>query len=189
MDAPSDEALLAGMADGDRDAAVAFVRRYQARVFGLAVAVLGNRQTAEDVAQEALVRVWRHARAYDANRGSVGAWVATIVRNLAIDAHRVRREAPAVAGDLSGLLAALADLEPAASPADQAVRRDQVHLVARALVGLSSDQRRALLLAAFHGWTAREISEIENIPLGTAKTRIRDGLLRVRAALRAGVVR
>jgi RNA polymerase sigma-70 factor (ECF subfamily) len=189
MDVPSDEALLAGMADGDRDAVVAFVRRYQARVFGLAVAVLGDRQAAEDVAQEALVRVWRHARAYDANRGSVGAWVATIVRNLAIDAHRLRRESPADFGDLSGLLAALADVEPSASPADQAVHRDQLHLVARALVSLSVDQRRALLLAAFHGWTAREISEAENIPLGTAKTRIRDGMLRLRAALQLGVVR
>jgi RNA polymerase sigma factor (sigma-70 family) len=184
MNAPSDEALLAGMAGGDRDAAVAFVRRYQSRVYGLALAVLGDRQLAEDVAQEALVRVWRHARVYDATRGPVGAWVATIVRNLAIDAHRVRREAPS---DFSKLLAAL--VEPGPSPADQAERHDQVHLVARALVSLSDEQRRALLLAAFHGWTAREISEAERIPLGTAKTRIRDGLLRVRAALDAGVVR
>src|SRR6266508_5518305 len=105
MEGPSDEALLAGMANGDRDAAVAFVRRYQARAFGLALAVVGDRQLAEDVAQEAFVRVWRHAQVFEATRGTARAWVATIVRNLAIDALRLRREAPA---DLSGLLAAVA---------------------------------------------------------------------------------
>jgi RNA polymerase sigma factor (sigma-70 family) len=117
----------------------------------------------------------------------VGAWVATIVRNLAIDAHRLRRDSPADRSDLSHVLAALAGSE--ASPADQAERGEQVHLVAQALVSLTAEQRRALLLAAFHGWTAREISEAEHIPLGTAKTRIRDGLHRVRAALDAEVSR
>jgi RNA polymerase sigma-70 factor (ECF subfamily) len=178
VDAPSDEALLAGMADGDRDAAVAFVRRHQARAFGLALAVLGDRQLAEDVAQEAFVRVWRHARVYDVTRGTVGAWMATIVRNLAIDAQRIRRDAPT---DLSDLLAALAAGDR--SPADEVEGRDQIHQVGRALAALSVDQRRAFLLAAFHGWTAREISEADGIPLGTAKTRIRDGLLKLRTAL------
>jgi RNA polymerase sigma factor (sigma-70 family) len=183
VEGPSDEALLAGMANGDRDAAVAFVRRYQARAFGLALAVVGDRQLAEDIAQEAFVRVWRHAQVFEATRGTAPAWVATIVRNLAIDTLRLRREAPA---DLSGLLAAVATTDD--SPADDAERHDRVRMVARALRGLPANQRRALLLAAFYGLTAREISDAEDIPLGTAKTRIRDGLLHVRAALEGEVI-
>jgi len=88
---PSDETLLAGMASGDEWATVAFVRRFQRRVFGLAHAMLGDRSAAEDVAQEALTRVWRHAQVFDARRGSVATWVLTITRNLAIDSLRVRR--------------------------------------------------------------------------------------------------
>src|SRR6202035_1407220 len=71
----SDEALLAGMAGGDKDAAVTFVRRYQRRVFGLAHSMTGDVGVAEEVAQEALIRVWRHAPVFDPRRGSVTSWV------------------------------------------------------------------------------------------------------------------
>ena len=90
----SDEALLAGMAVGDQSAAVAFVRRYQRRVFGLAHSMTGDVGVAEDVAQEALIRVWRHAPVFDPRRGSVTSWVLTITRNLTIDALRLRRATP-----------------------------------------------------------------------------------------------
>ncbi len=82
----SDEALLAGMAVGDQSAAVTFTRRYQRRVFGLAYSMTSDAGLAEDVAQEAMVRVWRHAPVFDPRRGSVTSWVLTITRNLAIDA-------------------------------------------------------------------------------------------------------
>ena len=91
---PSDEAVLAGMAGGDQSAAVTFVRRYQRRVFGLAYSMTGDTGIAEDVAQEALLRVWRHAPVFDPRRGSVASWVLTITRNLAIDALRMRRAVP-----------------------------------------------------------------------------------------------
>src|SRR4051812_46023868 len=84
----SDEALLAALAAGDEEAAVAFVRRYQRRVYGLAVTLLGDRDLADDVAQEAMVRAWRHAAAFDVRRGSVSTWLLAITRNLAIDALR-----------------------------------------------------------------------------------------------------
>ena len=90
----SDEALLAGMAVADETAAVTFVRRYQRRVYGLAVSMLGDPQAAEDVAQEAFIRVWRHAQVFDPRRGSAATWVLSITRNLAIDALRVRRSTP-----------------------------------------------------------------------------------------------
>ena len=97
---PSDEALMAGMAIGDEHAAFTFVRRYQRRVFGLAVGLLDDRGVAEDVAQEALLRAWRHAPVFDARRGTVTSWVLTITRNLAIDAIRQRRALPTDPDDL-----------------------------------------------------------------------------------------
>ena len=87
----SDEGLLAGMALGEQAAAVTFVRRYQRRVFGLAYSMTSDVGVAEDVAQEAMTRVWRHAQVFDPRRGSVASWVLTITRNLAIDALRLRR--------------------------------------------------------------------------------------------------
>src|SRR5258708_6184220 len=97
----ADEALVAGLAAGDASAATALVRRFQRRVFGLAMAVLGDRGLAEDVAQEAFVRAWRHAAAYDPRRGSVATWLLTITRNLAIDTLRMRRSDPIDAATLA----------------------------------------------------------------------------------------
>src|SRR5690349_2083588 len=85
----SDEALVAGLALGDADAALAFVRRFQRRVYGCALAIVGDRGRAEDVAQEAFVRAWKHAAIFDPRRASVATWLLTITRNLAIDAVRV----------------------------------------------------------------------------------------------------
>ena len=87
----SDDALVAGLAAGDQDAASAFVGRFQRRVFGLARTIVSDDRAAEDIAQEAFVRAWKHAGAYDARRGSVVGWLLTITRNLSIDAVRVRR--------------------------------------------------------------------------------------------------
>lgn len=90
----SADALLAGMAMGDADAAAVFVRRYQPRVYALAHAIVGSSAVAEEVAQEAFLRVWRNASTYDARRGRVATWVLTITRNLAIDVLRLRGEQP-----------------------------------------------------------------------------------------------
>src|SRR5713101_47292 len=89
----SDDALIAGLATGDQDAASAFVRRFERRVFGLARTIVSDDRTAEDIAQEAFVRAWRHAGAFDPRRGSVVGWLLAITRNLAIDSVRVRRPA------------------------------------------------------------------------------------------------
>src|SRR6204780_4563896 len=90
----TDEALLAGRGVGDQAAAVVFGRRYQRRVFGLAYSMTSDASVAEEVAQEALIRVWRHAPVFDHRRGSVTSWVLTITRNLTIDALRMRRATP-----------------------------------------------------------------------------------------------
>ena len=81
----SDEALVAGLAAGDRDAALVLVRRFQARVFGLALSITRDRSNAEDAAQEAFVKAWRYAASYDPRRGPVAAWLLTIARNAALD--------------------------------------------------------------------------------------------------------
>ena len=175
----SDEALLAGMAVGDQNATVTFVRRYQRRVFGLAHAMTGDVGVAEDVAQEALIRVWRHAPVFDPRRGSVTSWVLTITRNLTIDALRLRRAVPTDPDDFAAT--ALVSLEH--NPEDAILRGDVRHLVQHALTVLPDEQRRAVILASVYGRTALEISELEDIPLGTAKTRIRTGLRRLRAAV------
>ena len=176
---PSDEALVAGLAAGDVGAAKLLVGRYQSRLYGLAFGVLQDRTAAEDVAQEAFVRAWRHAGNYDARRGSVAGWLLRITRNLAIDALRLRR---ADAIDPSQL-ASLDLVSSTRSVEDVAVTSDETTRVRSALSELPPEQARAVLLAAFYGRTAEEISRSEDIPLGTAKTRIRLGLRKVRAQL------
>ena len=179
MTQPSDEALLAGMATGDERASVEFVRRYQRRVFGLAYSMIGDADASQDVAQEAMLRVWRHAQVFDARRGSVTTWVLSITRNLAIDFLRLRRATPTDPDHFGQLgLVSLAQ-----SPEDRAVVSSAIPRIRSALADLPTDQRRALVLAAVYGKTAAEISEDESIPLGTAKTRIRAGLSKLRAAL------
>lgn len=175
----ADDALLAGLGSGDPGATVAFVRRFQPRVLGLAITMLADRAAAEDVAQEALVRAWRHAVAYDARRGSVATWLLTITRNLAVDAIRGGRSAPTDPEVLVQMIGA----SDVAGPDAAAVTSEEVRRLRAALVGLPEPQRRAVVLARFGGLTAAQVAEHEGIPLGTAKTRVRDGLQRLRADL------
>jgi RNA polymerase sigma-70 factor (ECF subfamily) len=175
--APSDESLLAGLAVGDATAGTAFVRRFQRRVYGLAYGLVGDKFAAEDVAQEAFVRAWRHAQNYDTRRGSVATWLLAITRNLAIDNLRMRR--PQLA-DPESILAM--QPVPTGPGIDETVATSRaVAALGNTLRRMPDEQRRALLLAAFYGYTAREISEAEGVPLGTAKTRIRSAMLKLRA--------
>jgi RNA polymerase sigma factor (sigma-70 family) len=172
----SDEALLAGLAAGDREASAEFVRRFQRRVYGLAWTIVRDRGTAEDVAQEAFVRAWRYGASYDPRRGSVVTWLLTIARNVAVDRLRLKHPEPVDAELLEAKLQ-LADPRNEHADVDE---RDELR---RALATLPDEQRRALLLASYFGRTAAEIAEAEAIPLGTAKTRIRTAMRRLRAGL------
>jgi RNA polymerase sigma-70 factor (ECF subfamily) len=177
----TDDALVAGMASGDTEAARALVRRHQRRVVGLAVTIVGDLDAAEDVAQEAFLRVWKHAANYDPRRASVVTWLMTITRNSAIDAIRLRR---AVVVDPDTLITmdddALVALD---DPGEHAVGRSEVDRLRLALGRIPREQRHAVVLAGVLGFTAAEVAEREQIPLGTAKTRIRSALRKLRADL------
>jgi RNA polymerase sigma-70 factor (ECF subfamily) len=177
---PSDEALLAGYATGDPRTAAAFVRRFQGRVYGLALTIVRQPAIAEEVAQETFARVFRHAGNYDARKGRVSTWLLSIARNLAIDVTRMRRIDPVdpavIAAELS-----FTSQEPAADERD--LQPDEREQLRSAITCLPDDQRRALVLAAYMGRTAREISDLDDVPLGTVKTRIRTAMLKLRDEL------
>jgi RNA polymerase sigma-70 factor (ECF subfamily) len=178
---PADDALLAGYGAGDPLAAAAFIRRHQARVYGLALSIVTDPTLAEDVAQEAFTRAWRHAATYDVRRGTVPTWLLTITRNLAIDSLRLRRSVPIDPASL-----ALLDLKATgfdAEPGRAAELADDTSRIRAALAHLPAPQRRAIVLAGLCGRTAKEVSESEGIPLGTAKTRIRAALHKLRDVL------
>jgi len=179
---PSDEALLAGYATGDPSTAAVFVRRFQGRVYGLALTIVRQPAIAEEVAQETFVRVFRHAGNYDARKGRVSTWLLSIARNLAIDVTRMRRLDP-VDPDVIAAEVSLTSEEPVADMAIQPDERDQLRA---AITELPDDQRRALVLAAYMGRTAREISDLDDVPLGTVKTRIRTAMLKLRDQLEVG---
>jgi RNA polymerase sigma factor (sigma-70 family) len=177
---PSDEALLAGFATGDPRNAAAFVRRFQSRVYGLALTIVRQPAIAEEVAQETFARVYRHAGNYDARKGRVSTWLLSIARNLAIDVTRVRRLDPVdpyvIAAEVSIGSQSRAGGEEGLEPDERAELR-------AAIAELPADQRRALVQAAYMGRTAREISALDDVPLGTVKTRIRTAMLKLRSQL------
>lgn len=164
------------MAAGDAQAAATFVRRYQARVYGLAKTIVGA-ASAEEVAQEAFLRAWRYAGGYDPRRGGAATWLLSIARNAAIDALRMRRDQPY---EPEALLAILDTLNPGTGSQDSLLDAEQVRSALRAL---PHDQAVAVVMAAFYGLTAREIADHQGVPVGTAKTRIRLGLAKMRDQL------
>jgi RNA polymerase sigma factor (sigma-70 family) len=142
--------------------------------------ILGDSRDAEDVAQETFLRVWRHARAFDARRASVATWVLTIARHAAIDAARLRRSniIPLEA------IAELDLIEAHLGPEDVAVTATEFARVRAALGHLPESQCEALVAASVLGLTAAEIAQAIGVPVGTVKSRIRAGLRQTRNRLR-----
>ena len=162
-----------------RGSATAFERLYPmiaGAVYGLALRVVRNPDLAQDVSQEVLVDVWRLAPRFDKQRGSAMAWILTMAHRRSVD--RIRRE------ESQTQRAARAAALPAEPHTDvvaaQMERSWDTAMVRRALASLSDIQREAIELAYYHGYTHHQVSTVLDIPLGTAKTRIRDGLIRLR---------
>jgi RNA polymerase sigma factor (sigma-70 family) len=175
----TDEALLAGFAVGDIEAAEAFIARFRRRVYGVALTITRDGRLAEDLAQEAFLKAWRHAETYDPRRGGVATWLVVITRNLAIDAMRTQPRSDLVDPDELQWLLPPAD-EP--GPAETTIRAGDADWLRRALAEVPDEQRRAVVLAGILGLTAQEVAERERIPVGTAKSRIRLAMDKLRQA-------
>jgi RNA polymerase sigma-70 factor (ECF subfamily) len=170
----SDEALFAGFASGDPDAAAAFVQRVEHKVYGLALAIVHDPTDAQDVAQEALVRAWRFAASFDERRGSVMAWLLGITRNVALDSVRGRGRRPEAVGEAPQWIMDPSDV------GDEAERHDEAARVIALMRELPASQREALVAVTLYGLTTREVSERAAIPHGTVKTRVRLALRKLR---------
>jgi RNA polymerase sigma factor (sigma-70 family) len=181
-DRADDAALVAGLAVDDEPAAAAFVRRFQSPVYGVAVSITHDPGLAQDVSQEVFVRAWRAAGSYDVRRASVLTWLLTITRNAAIDAVRANRSTPTEGVLLEEMITATLR---APSPEIDVLRHAERDAAVAHLRALPPEQARAVVLAVIGGRTAAEVGVAEGIPLGTAKTRIRTGLRRVREAMEA----
>ncbi|MBX3399025.1 MAG: sigma-70 family RNA polymerase sigma factor [Gemmataceae bacterium] len=174
----SDGEILGRVAQLDRSAFEDFYDRYTARVFGFLLHLLRNRAEAEDVLQETFWQVWRQADRFDAGRASAEAWVLMIARSRAVDRLRRRREA---------VTDTIPEVPTDSQPEISLSRQDDAVQVTAALAVLPFDQQEPIRLAFFEGLTHEQIARHLKIPLGTVKTRIRLGFLRLRERLAAGV--
>lgn len=178
----ADVQRVAQLAGGDASALAVLYDRHATTVYSLALRIVGEQSEAEDVVQEVFAQAWRQAARFDARRGSVIAWLLVMTRTRAIDRLRARQSRPdrAVAPDPQ-----LLDRLPAESgdPAAVMAAEEDAVRVRRALNDLPMLQRVAIELAFYEGLSQSEIAERLEQPLGTVKTRIRLGLLRLRDAL------
>lgn len=176
--APADvDVLMSRVARGDRDAFTQLYDAVAARVFGLTRRVLLDASLAEEVAQEALLEVWRTAARFDPSRGSAAGWIFTIAHRRAVD--RVRSEQAAADRERRTATAQV----PFDTVVEEATVRLEQHAVRRCLRTLTGLQREAILLAYYGGLSYREVADRLDAPLPTVKTRMRDGLIRLRDCL------
>jgi len=175
----SDSALMRAFARRDPRAAEALYARFASRVYGLGIVMLGNDATAQDLVQDTFLKLWRSAERFDARRGRLETWVLLVARSLAIDSLR-RRVLDVRSMERIGVEP---ETSPEARPDEIAETEDLADRARAAMSSLSDGQRAALELAYFGGKTSAEVAELEGIPIGTAKTRIRTALLKLREAL------
>ena len=176
----SDVELLHAIARGDEAALARLYDAYRVILFGLLVRILNSREEAEDILQEVFVQVWRRAKDFDEKRGRPFTWLVTLARSRAIDRLRLLAARQRLA------VGAAQDQEQSETISDalsDAVRAEQQTVVRRALAELPEEQRNTLVLAYFDGLTQSEIASKLNAPLGTIKTRMRSGMIKLRALL------
>jgi RNA polymerase sigma-70 factor (ECF subfamily) len=168
-----DAALLALVQRGDEPAMAALFSRYSKVVYSVALRVLRDPASAEDVLQEIFMQVWRSPESFIATRGSLGGWLAVVSRNRSIDALRRRRPTDSMT---DVVIASSYNL------GEEAERNFMVDKAREVIQTLPAEQRKTLEMAFFDGLTHSEIAEMTGDPLGTVKTRIRSALLVLRKA-------
>jgi len=173
-----DVALLKAIAGKEEKALSQLYDRYRVVLFGLLVRILNNREEAEDVLQELFLQVWHRAGDYDSNRGRPFTWLVTLARSRAIDRLRSVASRERVATE-----SAREATEEVSDAVADAVRSEQRGIVTSALSQLPEEQQRALVLAYFDGLTQSEIADSLGAPLGTVKTRMRAGMIKLREML------
>ncbi len=174
----SDVLLLKEIAARDEAALAQLYDHYGRILFGLLMRILNNREEAEDVLQEVFLQVWRKAGDFDESRGRPFTWLVTLARSRAIDRLRTlasrERVAEAGAREVSEVIS---------DAATDALKSEQRGLVSDALAKLPDEQKRPIMLAYFNGLTQSEIATRLGAPLGTVKTRMRTGMIRLRELL------
>ena len=173
----ADEELMLLVNNGEPKAFATLYDRHSRAAYCLAYRMMGERQAAEDLAQEAFIKVWRRAGSYRAERASVRTWILSIVHNRGIDqlrSHASRRRTQ------EKIEASAASSQPSEAFAET-WRNTQAEQVREALSTLPKEQLKILELAYFSGYTHVQIAELLNVPLGTVKGRMRLGLKKIRA--------
>ena len=175
LPAPSDFLLLARIAEGDLEAFQIFYDRFAGRVLAYVRQLSRNRDGAEDVVQEVFVAVWRRAASFRPDRGDPAGWLYTVTRNKLVDLWRRQGETAAV----------LDDVEPLSEPAVPVSEHLRLTMH-QALARVAPEQRRAIEMAYFGGFTYEETAQRLDLPVGTLKSRIRSGLKSLRIVLEGG---
>ena len=174
----SDVELLHAVAQGDEAALARLYDAYRVILFGLLVRILNSREEAEDILQDVFIQVWRRAKDFDERRGRPFTWLVTLARSRAIDRLRLLGARQRLAAG-----AAQERSEAVSDALSDTIKLAQRETVRRALAELTEEQRNALVLAYFEGLTQSEIASQLNTPLGTVKTRMRSGMIKLRSLL------
>ncbi len=171
----TDELLLVRVASADPQAFETLYRAYGRAVYSLALAIIRDPQAAQEVAQEVFLGIWHGANDFDPHRGSARAWILSLAHHKSVDAVRRLRVRARVTHDSSN--------PDGPDVIGEAMRRVEGAQVRQTLLALSHEQREVLVFAYYGGYTQQEIAQRLGIPLGTVKTRMRDGMIRLRALL------
>jgi RNA polymerase sigma-70 factor, ECF subfamily len=177
-----DDEVIARLTAGEGWAMSVLYDRYARLVFSLSLRILNDRGAAEETVQEVFVKIWKRCREYDARRGKFSSWLTGIAHNHAIDELRRRRVRPSASEGDDDAMDSVVDATP--TPLDLALQSLERRRIVDALKEIPNEQRRAIEMAYFEGFTQQEISGKLGQPLGTVKTRMRLGMQKLKTLLK-----